>query len=136
MTVGDTTYPMNFDGWKCYFRSQTPTIKDLLKYEIIELTSSRPYEPQRRYTRRVQGEHAVDLTEWRSRLGYPTFDVTKATLDNTTNLIKALQAETREYMRDHYRTRAWVLRPRRINDVMYSDTFVSYICSVWWYQFF
>ena len=33
-------------------------------------------------------------------------------------------------MRDHYRTRAWILRPCRINDVIYSDTYFSSICSI------
>ena len=49
---------MHFDGWKCYFKIQNPTARDLLKYEIIELTSNRPYDPQRRYIRRARGEHA------------------------------------------------------------------------------
>ena len=57
-------------------------------------------------------------------------------LDNTTTLVKTLQAEIREYMRDHYITRSWVLRPRRINDVIYSDTFFSSICSIRGYKCF
>ena len=70
ISIENKRYGMHFDGWKYYFRIQNPTAKDLLKYEIIELTSNRPYDPQRRYKRRVQGDHTVDLTEWRSRLGY------------------------------------------------------------------
>ena len=42
-------------------------------------------------------------------MSYPTYEVTKATLDNTTNLIQTLQAKKREYMRDDYRTRVWAL---------------------------
>ena len=56
-------------------------------------------------------------------MGYPTYEVTRATLDNTTNLIHTLQAETREYIRDHYRTRVYTLKPRHIDDVLYSNTF-------------
>ena len=41
----------------------------------------------------------------------------KVTLDNTAKLIQTLQAETREYMCEHYRTRLWALGPSRIDDV-------------------
>ena len=51
-------------------------------------------------------------------------------------MIQTLQAETREYMRDHYKTRVWALRPRRINDICYSDTFFSAIASVRGYRCF
>ena len=76
------------------------------------------------------------MSTWRARLGYPTFEVTKATLDHTTNFVQTLQAETREYMKDHFKTRVWALRPRRINDVCYSDTFFSSICSIRGYKCF
>ena len=39
-------------------------------------------------------------------------------------------------MRDHYRTRLWVLRPCRIDDVLFSDTFLSYVCSIRGYRCF
>ena len=136
ITVGDTSYKMNFDGWKCYFRVQKPTPEDLLKYEIVELTSALPYEPQRRTSRRLPSSPAISIDDWRARLGYPTYETTKATLDNTTHMIQTLQAETREYMRDHYKTRVWALRPRRINDTCYSDTFFSSIRSVRGYKCF
>ena len=51
ITLDDTQYGMNFDGWKCYFRIQKHTEQDLIKYKIIELTSSLAYEPQRKSTR-------------------------------------------------------------------------------------
>ena len=69
-------------------------------------------------------------------MGYPTIEVTKATLVHHTNMIQTLQAETREYTRDHYKTRTWPLMPRRIDDVMYSDTFFSNITSVRGYKCF
>ena len=63
------------------------------------------YNPQdpRRYTRRVF--KAVDMTfeEWRARLGYPTMAVTKKIIAATTQMVKTLEAETREYMRDHFK---------------------------------
>ena len=133
--VDGTSYPMHFDGWKCYFQVHKPEPADLTKYPIIELTSPKAYEPQRKYCRRVH-QPQVSLEQWRARLGYPTFEVTKATLNHNTNMVKTLQAETREYMRDHYKTRTWPLRPRRIDDVMYSDTFFSNIKSVRGYKCF
>ena len=42
-------------------------------------------------------------------------------------MVQTLQAESREYMRDHYKTRVWALRSHRINDVMYSNTFFASI---------
>ena len=37
--VGNTKYPMHFDGWKCYFQIQKPDTTDLAKYPVIKLTS-------------------------------------------------------------------------------------------------
>ena len=76
------------------------------------------------------------LQEWRAHLGYPTFEVTQSTLENTSQLIPTQQAETREYMRDYYKTRAWALRPKRINDKVFSDTFFSSLCSIRGYKCF
>ena len=69
----------------------------------------------------MKGANKVTVEEWCARLGYPTHEVTQHTLTNTTNYVQSLQAETSEYMRDHYKTRVWALRPHRIDDVMYSD---------------
>jgi len=62
--------------------------------------------------------------------------VTAATLGNTTQMVQTLQAETREYLRDHYKTRVWALRPKRINDICYSDTFFSSTVSIRGYKCF
>lgn len=40
-------------------------------------------------------------------------------------MVKKLEAETQENMRDHYNTRVWALRPKCINDTCYSDTSFS-----------
>ena len=63
-------------------------------------------------------------------MGFPTIEVTKSTLAHSTNMIQNLQAETREYMKNHNKTRVWALRPCIIDDDMYSDTFVSNITSI------
>ena len=129
--VDDATLPLHFDGWKCYFRCRLPTSLELQTLQVYELTSSLPYNPQQRLSSRriVQGK-GVSVKEWRARLGYPTFECTKATLDNTTQMVQTLQAESREYLRDYYKTRVWSLRPYRINDVCYSDTFFSSFKSI------
>ena len=45
--------------------------------------------------RRAHGKYPSNIQYSRDGLGYPIYEVTKATLDNTTNLIQTLQAETR-----------------------------------------
>ncbi len=45
-------------------------------------------------------------------------------------MVKTLQAETREYMRNHTKARVHCLRPKRIDDVMFTDTFYSGIVSI------
>ena len=136
ITVGNKCYPMNFDGWKCYFRIRRPTAEELLLYPIVELTSPLVYEPQRRVSRRLPVNDSVEIEDWRARLGFPTYQVTRDTLQNTTHMIQTLQAGTREYMRDHYKTRVWALCPKRINDTCYSDTFFSSVVSIRRYKCF
>ena len=95
---------MNVDGWKCYFRAQKPTHHDLNKYPIIEIALPLPYEPQRCQSRRLD-TYKIDIEDWRTRLRYPTYEVTKLTLHHTTHFINTLQSETNDYMKDHYKTR-------------------------------
>jgi hypothetical protein len=122
---------MHFDGWKCFYQIRKATPEEYHHYPHIQLTSSSPYEPQRRrYSRRVHKAVDVSLDEWRARLGYPTLEVTNTTIKSTTQMVKSLEAETREYMRDHYKTRSLATRPRRLSDRMYSDTFFSSLPSI------
>ena len=91
ITSGGHNIPLYFDGWKCYLRLQKPTATDLSKYKVIELTSALPYKPQRRSSRLMSTVRRASVEDWRKRLGYPTFEVTKATLKNTTQHIQTLQ---------------------------------------------
>ena len=84
----------------------------------------------------MQTTRRISVEAWRARLGYPNMAVTEATLHHTTQMVQTLQAKTREYMRNHMKTRVWALRLRRINDVCYSDTFISSTCSVRGYKCF
>ena len=80
---------MNFYGWKCYFQIQKPDSTYLAKYPIRKLPSSMTYEPQRRYYRRAHQPN-IDIERWRVRLGFPTIEVTKATLAHNTNMVQTL----------------------------------------------
>ena len=55
--------------------------------------------------RRVNNNIEVSVEEWRTRLGFPTYEVTRSTLANTTQMVKTLQVESRKYLRDYYKTR-------------------------------
>ena len=70
--IGSKQLDMHFDGWKCYFKLEKPTPSDLSRYDILKLTSSLPYEPQRRYSRRVKNKVNLDINSWRARLGFPS----------------------------------------------------------------
>ena len=125
--------PLLFDGWKSYLLISKPTEEDMVTLERVEFTSPLPYEPDKRlFTRRVTVYGPEEVSVWRKRLGYPPSAVVKKTLENTTQLIKSVEAETRELMRDHRLTRLYPLRPHRINDVCYTDTFFqpSHLCGV------
>ena len=62
--------------------------------------------------------------------------MTKTALENTTQFIKTLEAETRKYVCCHKHTSAFALRPQQIDDVLYSDTFFSSIRSIRGYKMF
>ena len=89
-----------------------------------QLIKSLAYEPQScRTSCRIISISEISVNEWRHRLGCPTLKMTEKTISNTTNMIRTLQSETRDYMRDHYKTRVWCLCPKRINDTCFLDTF-------------
>ncbi len=137
ITTPEGTFPFHFDGSKCFFLISKPTEDDMLKYPQVELTSSRPYEPVvRAHSLRRRANLSPDVAKWRANLGFPTFSTTKDTLENSTQMITTLQAETREYMRDSTAARAFSLRPYRIDDTLYSDTFFSGITSIRGYKCF
>mmetsp|Transcript_12883 Transcript_12883/g.18396 ORF Transcript_12883/g.18396 Transcript_12883/m.18396 type:complete len:193 (-) Transcript_12883:627-1205(-) len=112
------TIPLYYDGFKCYLTTSKPSPEDLSNLPHIELTSPLSYEPDRRVcTRRGKAQDAIPISEWRAHLGYPTVAVVKHTLQCTTRLVDTVEAETSEYMRDHYKSRLLCLRPHRINDI-------------------
>ena len=110
------------------FRFKNQLLLSLTAYSITKLTSSTTNEPQCRCSRRVHQTKIV-VDKWRTWLEFQTIEVTKANLAKTINLIQTLQAETREYMKNHYKRRVLEFRPRIFDDVMCSDTLFSNITS-------
>lgn len=137
--IDDTCIPLFYDGYKSYLATSKPSEADLDELPHLEITSPLPYEPQQRiFTRRrhTQVNEKQEVAKWRANLGYPTVEVVRKTLQCTTQLVPTVEAETREYMRDHFESRLRMLRPHRINDVCFSDTFFSSIPSVRGYSMF
>ena len=61
---------------------------------MYELTSPLPYNPQHKLSsRRIVKAKDVTVEDWRARLGFPTYDCTTSTLNNTTQMVQTLQAE-------------------------------------------
>ena len=69
-------------------------------------------------------------------LGVASLPVVKHTLQNTSQLVKTVEAEQRELMRDHRVTWLAPLRPHCINDVRFSDMSFSTLSSVRRYTMF
>ena len=101
-------------------------------FPVYELTSSHEYKPQSSLnTKRLDSAHAkVNVSEWRKMLAYFTFEITKFTLAVTSQVVTTFQAESKEYTRDYYKARVWYLKPRKIDDVCYSNTFFASITSI------
>jgi hypothetical protein len=111
-------------------------------YQVVEMTSPLPYEPNhgRAYTRRLpKGSVHIDTDQiqlWTATLGFPPAQVVENTLKNTTRYVHTLESENRMIMRDHKKARAIPLRPHRINERAFSDTFISCVESVRGYKYF
>ena len=143
---GSTVLPFHFDGTKCFFEVLPISDRELKTLPSITLTDGQvPYEPIIRLhsVRRTQSlstndrrrngiseETTPTATKWKSWLGFPPDHVINKTLLATTQLIPTVEAETREIMRDHLRTRLPQLKVRRVNDRCYVDTFFSSVPSI------
>ena len=142
ITVGETTYPLSFDGWKMYMTCIMPTPEDVDRVRNKELvpivlTSGRAYNPAKRVrTRQIEQTKMNELKHWAKNLGYTTRQNVEQTLLATTQHIKDDPAQSRMIMRDHYVARLLPLRPHRISDTCYTDTFFSSVKSVRGYKCF
>ena len=107
--VLETKLPVEFDGLKCLVKLEKPSEADIATYPRIEITYPMPYNPKQIYTRRRHTKVSPDMDDWRKNLGYPTEEVTKRTVENTTQYVSSVEAESREYMRDHRKSRLMAL---------------------------
>ncbi len=128
---GTTKVPFFFDGTRCFFEIHPISDDELNQLPKITLTDgSVPFEPfDRLHSRRCQTKDN-DLFEWKRRLGFVPTHVVSRTLSATTQMVKSVESETREIMRDHFQTRFPELKVRRVNDICYVDTFFSSIPSI------
>ena len=137
MEIDGTFIDFFFDGLKCFLMIEEPTDKELKEIPRVEFTADVPYEPSKRlFTRRLPSIAAPTIEEWRENLGCPPRHIVQKTLEHTTQYIKTIEAETREIMRDHLQARAYPLRPHRINDKAFTDTFFSSVKSIRGYSMF
>ena len=70
---------------KCYLRISKPSAEEIRSLPIYKITSPNPYQPQLSHMLRwVNNNLEVSVEEWRAKLGFPTYEVTRSTLANTT----------------------------------------------------
>ena len=105
--VVDVVLPLYFDGWKTFLSICKPSDNELSSLTRLELTSPLHYKPQERVTTHhcTVNLDKENLLAWHERLGFPTMEVTKQTLLNMMQMVCTLEAEMREYMRDHFQAR-------------------------------
>ena len=126
--ISGVKLPFFFDGAKCYFHIDPITDDEVKSLQHVVFTDgSRPYEPITRLSTRRLVDQSPD---WKRCLGYPTDLVIAKTLSATTQLVPTVEAETRELMRDHFKSRLPELKIPRRNDTAYVDTFFSSIKSI------
>lgn len=120
--------PFFFDGAKCFYYIQPISSEEIQSLpHVIFTDGTRPYDPIARTATRRMVDHGQD---WKRCLGFPNDLVLEKTLKATTQLVPSVEAETREVMRDHFKTRIPELKLARRNDTVYVDTFFSAVKSV------
>ena len=131
--VGNTIIPLFFDGLKCFYKLAAITDAELATLPRIVFTKRGEYEPsERKITRRM---NTGDI-DWKRNLAFPPDEVIEHTLNATTQMIPTVEAESREIMRDHLKSRLACLRYRRQRDTDYLDTFKASRPSVRGFLYF
>ena len=73
----------------------------------------------------------IKLVDWKELLGYPSEEVIKMTLENTTQLcVEPVESEQRDISRQHRKKRLLPLHPRRLPGRVDTDTFFSSVKSI------
>ena len=131
----DTMVHFFFDGKKCFYKISRITDKEKTTPPQIIITPREKFQPEIRTHTRTLKEMRCTI-DWHKTLAFaPKAAITK-TLEATTQMVPTLQAETRQLMRDHLKTRMPFLKVRRVDDTMCQDTFISSIISIRGYKCF
>lgn len=124
--VEQHTIPLCHDGVKSFIRVREPTPEEWRSHVLLELTSPEPWGVATVYNRRTLRDASwtpAKLKEWRRRLGNIPEAVVVKTLENSTQLVESVEAETRSTPRRHFLCRLPQLRPRRLNEGFFTDPF-------------
>jgi len=131
--VDKQTIPLCHDGTKCFLRVRPPTAEEWQTHPILELTSPEPWGSKPAALRRTHRNTELTpekLLEWKRRLGNAPDAVVLQTLQNTTQYVESVEAETRSTPRRHFLCRLPMLRPRRLNEGFFTDPFFPDIVSI------
>jgi len=118
--------PLHHDGLKYFLHVREPTPSEWDNLPIVELTSPMEWlgsNHNLRRNRRARDWNSAKIKEWRRRFGCIPSDVMLHTLENTTQLVDTVEAETRTTPRRHHLCRLPMLRPRRFREGVFTDTF-------------
>jgi hypothetical protein len=85
---------------------------------------------------RTINQDKENLLAWHKCLGFPTMEVMRQILLNIMQMVHTLEAETCEYMRDHFQAHLRMLWPHCINDTLFTGTCFSSVMSVCGYDKF
>ena len=100
-------------------RIRPPTREEWETHPMLELTSPEPWGIATAAIRRTQRDATFSnekIKEWKRRLGNAPDAVVFQTLQNSTQLVDSVEAETRSTPRRHFLCRLPMLRPRRLNE--------------------
>ena len=129
--------PLYHDGAACFFALERLSDSELESLPCLELTrgdAGYVFDPKKRVHSRRLPSIKRTLDDWRECLAFAPPHVVEKTLEATTQLVPSVEAETREIMRDHFKSRLPSLRHKRIRDKCYLDTFFSSVVSVRGYK--
>ena len=99
------------------YHQQSPQCKDE-RLDVDELEDR--YLPPMVNRRILWNEELLD--EWSKRLGCVPSKTVKKTFENTTQMVPSVECENADYPKQHFKPRFPYLRPRNLNEKVYTDT--------------
>jgi hypothetical protein len=122
--IKGTTIPIKHGGLKYFLHIRKPTNNEWKTLPFIELISPEPWNMELSTGRRQQKERKMSsekFMRWRKRMGKIPVDVMRKTLENTTQLVDTVEAETRLMPRRHLMSRLPMFRVKHIRDGFFAD---------------